>query len=166
MKSATPKQQSRQAKNEIALATAKISAMADANQAPTNAQMLLEALFENIPDRIYFKDTKSRFIKASKALALRLGLKNPNDAIGKTDYDFFPPEKAREFFEDEQKIIQSGQPLINKVEKQVLANGESGWASTTKVPLRDRNGVIVGIVGINRDITALKNAEQKIETIN
>lgn len=166
MKSATPKQQNRQGEKQIAVATAKLSDLTDANEAPTNAQMLLEALFENIPDRIYFKDTKSRFIKASKALTMRLGLKNPNDAIGKTDFDFFPPEKAREFFEDEQKIIQSGQPLINKIEKQVLANGESGWASTTKVPLRDQNGLIVGIVGINRDITELKRAEQKIETVN
>lgn len=166
MNSVTSKEQRQQSEKRIALSSATISDLTDANQIQANAQMLLEAMLENVPDRIYFKDTKSRFIKTSKALAMRLGLKNPDDAIGKTDFDFFPREKAREFFEDEQRIIQTGEPLINKVEKQVMASGETGWASTTKVPLRDRCGIIVGIVGINRDITELKLAEQKIETIN
>lgn len=165
MKSAKENEQNRQGETQIALAKAK-SSQFDGNQVLANTQMLLEAMLDHVPDRIYFKDTKSRFLKISKALATRLGVKNPDDAVGKTDFDFHSPEKAREFFEDEQQIIETGQPLINKVEKQLLPSGEPIWSSTTKVPLRDRNGVIVGIVGINRDITALKRAEQKIETIN
>lgn len=123
-------------------------------------------MLDNIPDRIYFKDVQSRFLKISKALANRLGISNPEDAVGKTDFDFNPPEKAREFFEDEQRIIRTGEPLINKVERQILPSGETIWASTTKVPLHDHGGHVVGIVGINRDITDLKLAEQKIEAIN
>jgi PAS domain S-box-containing protein len=166
MNTVTQKDPDRQSEQEIALLTAKISELTEANQTLVNTQMLFEAMLDNIPDRIYFKDAQSRFVKISKALAKRLGIENPDDAIGKTDFDFNAAEKAREFFEDEQRIIHTGEPLINKVEKQTLQSGETGWASTTKVPLRNRQGTVVGIVGINRDITDLKMAEQKIESIN
>src|ERR1019366_8129237 len=123
----------------------------------------LQAMLDNIPDRIYFKDTQSRFLKLSWALARRLGLENPDLAIGKTDFDFFSPERAREFYEDEQRIIQSGEALINKTEKQILPNGEiASWSSTTKVPLRDREGKVIGVAGINRDITEQKRAEEAL----
>ena len=146
---------------------AKVSELSEANRALWSIrQILVEAMLENIPDRIYFKDAQSRFVKLSRALAKRLGLANPDDGVGKTDFDFFPAEKAREFFEDEQRIIQTGEPLINKVEKHIRKSGETAWSSTTKVPLRSRDGSVVGIVGINRDISDLKQAEQKIESIN
>lgn len=166
MNSVTQKEPDRQSDEQVALLSARVSELIDANQTLTHTQLLFEAMFDNIPDQIYFKDAKSRFVKLSKAVASRLGIVNPDDAVGKTDFDFSPPEKAREFFDDEQHIIQTGEPLINKVEKQILPNGETAWASTTKVPLRNREGTIVGIVGINRDITDLKLAEQKIEFIN
>jgi len=150
----------------LALLSAKVSELTEANRSLANTQMLVEAMLNNIPDRIYFKDAQSRFVKISKALADRLGIANPNDAVGKTDFDFHAPEKAREFFEDEQRIIKTGEPLINKIEKKTLPTGETAWTSTTKVPLRSRDGTVVGIVGINRDITDLKLAEQKIEAIN
>lgn len=145
---------------------AKVSTPADSTLNLANTHMLVEAMLENIPDRIYFKDAQSRFIKISQALAKRLGVSHPDDAIGKTDFDFTTPEKAREFFEDEQRILKTGEALVNKVERQILPNGSTSWSSTTKVPLRNREGQIVGIVGINRDITDLKAAEQKIESIN
>jgi len=122
-------------------------------------ERLMDALLNHVPDRIYFKDTQSQFIKCNLALSERLGLKTPNQVIGKTDFDFHPAERAREFFEDEQRIIQGGAPIINKVEKQTAANGEIIWASVNKAPLRDETGRIVGLVGINRDITAYKRAE-------
>jgi PAS domain S-box-containing protein len=152
--------------DEIALLSAKVRELTETNQALANTQILLDAMLENIPDRIYFKDALSRFVKVSKALAKRMGISNLDDVVGKTDFDFFPIEKAREFYEDEQKIIQTGEPLINKIEKHVLSNGDVSWTSTTKVPLRTHDGTIVGIAGINRDITQLKLAEQKIEKIN
>src|SRR6185437_15040266 len=166
MKSAAKNERDGQSEERIALFTAKISELTEANQSLANTQILFEAMLDNIPDRIYFKDSESRFVKISQALAKRLGLSNPDDAIGKTDFDFTAPEKAREFFEDEQRIIQTGEPLVNKVEKHVHSDGRASWSSTTKVPLRNREGKVVGIVGINRDITELKVAEQKIESIN
>lgn len=166
MKTGTQNDVERQSDKEIALLRARVSELTEANKALANSQMLVSAMLEDIPDHIYLKDTQSRFVQISKALATRLGLNNPNDAVGKTDFDFQTPERAREFFDDEQKIIQSGQPLINKIEKQLMANGETKWTSTTKVPLRDKNGVIVGIAGINRDVTELKQAEMKVESIN
>ncbi len=151
---------------DVATLQSRILELTESNQALANNQMLIEAMLENIPDRIYFKDARSRFVKISVALAKRLGVSHPDDVVGKTDFDFFPAEKAREFYEDEQRIIQTGEPLINKTEKHLKSNGEVTWTSTTKVPLRNRHGVPIGIVGINRDISALKLAEQKIEVIN
>src|SRR6185312_16106811 len=167
MKSAAKNERDGQSEERIALFTAKISELTEANQSLANTQILFEAMLDNIPDRIYFKDSQSRFVKISQALAKRLGLSNPDDAIGKTDFDFTTPEKAREFFEDEQRIIQTGESLVNKIEKHVHTDGRpTSWTSTTKVPLRNREGKVVGIVGINRDITELKVAEQQIESIN
>jgi len=134
-----------------------------AEEALTGTHQLLETMLDNVPDRIYFKDAQSRFLELSQALAKRLGLKGPEEAVGKTDFDFHPPEKAREFFQDEQRIIQTGQPLINKIEKQITASGEVAWASVTKVPLRDPQGKVIGLVGINRDLTELKRAEKELE---
>jgi PAS domain S-box-containing protein len=154
----------------VAERTAHLSAKV-AELTAENAQLLMtsklvEAMLENVPDRIYFKDAQSRFIKLSRALANRIGVTEPAQAIGKTDFDFYTQDRAAEFIKDEQRILETGQPLINKVEKQVTANGEVRWASVTKVPIRDFDGSVVGIVGINRDITDLKNAESKIEQIN
>jgi PAS domain S-box-containing protein len=166
MDSLTQNAQDQQSEQRIALLSAKVAELSEANRSLTNTQMLVEAMLDNIPDQIYFKDSQSRFVKTSKALAQSIGLSNPNDAVGKTDFDFHPPEKAREFYEDEQRIIKTGEPLIKKVEKHIQKNGEVAWSSTTKIPLRSRDGTVVGIVGINRDITDLKAAEQKIEAIN
>ena len=124
--------------------------------------ILLEVLLDNVPDRVYFKDTQSRFLKFNQAVAMRLGVKNPEEAIGKTDFDFNPADKAQEYYQDEQRIIQTGEPLINKIERHVLPNGEFSWTSTTKVPLRDANGKIFGVAGINRDITAGKQVEEAL----
>jgi len=133
-----------------------------AEEALVTAQRLLQAMLDNVPDRIYFKDTQSRFLKLSRALARRIGLTDPEQAVGKTDFDFFPAEKAHEFFQDEQKIIQTGQPLINKIEVQIRPDGEVTWASVTKVPLQDKAGKVIGIAGINRDITDQKHAEEAL----
>src|SRR2546430_16886130 len=115
MNAATQNEMDQQSEQNIAALTARISELTESNLTLAHTQMLVEAMLENIPDRIYFKDSQSRFVKVSKALADRLGVSNPEDAVGKTDFDFHAPEKAREFFEDEQRIIQTGEPLINKV---------------------------------------------------
>jgi PAS domain S-box-containing protein len=144
----------------------KIAELMTANAKLGRTSKLVEAMLENIPDRIYFKDADSRFLKLSRTLARHYHLSDARVAIGKTDFDFTSPEKAREIYEDEQRIIRTGEALVNKVEKQTLATGETVWSSSTKVPLRDTDGKVIGIVGVNRDITDLKNAEVKIEQIN
>ena len=97
--------------DHIATLQARITELSESNQALVNNQMLIQAMLENIPDRIYFKDAQSRFVKISKALAKRLGVSEPDDVVGKTDFDFFPAEKAREFYEwDEQRVITTGEP--------------------------------------------------------
>ncbi|MEW6304147.1 MAG: PAS domain S-box protein [Verrucomicrobiota bacterium] len=123
---------------------------------------LLRALLDNVPDRVFFKDTNCRFLKCSLALAKRLGLQDPEQVVGKTDFDFHPEAQAREYYEDEQRIILTGQPLINKVERQISVEGNEIWASVTKVPLRNRSGTVTGIIGISRDITALIRAEKEL----
>ena len=143
-----------------------ITSHKQAQEALREARDQLQTILDNVPDRIYFKDTQSRFLKLSKALANRLGLKDPEQAIGKTDFDFHLPERAKEFYEDEQRIIRGGEPLINKVERQTRPSGEVVWASVTKVPMQDNAGKIIGVVGLNRDITEIKRAEERLEALN
>ncbi|MCD6050569.1 MAG: sensor hybrid histidine kinase, partial [Verrucomicrobia bacterium] len=123
---------------------------------------LLRSLLDNVPDRVYFKDTSCRFLRCSLAMAQRLGLKDPAAVVGKTDFDFHPQELAQQFFEDEQRIILTGEPMINKAERQVSVSGDEIWASVTKVPLKNRHGQVTGIIGISRDITTLKKTEKEL----
>ena len=124
---------------------------------------LLRSLLENIPDRIYFKDVASRFIRCSRSMATRLGLAEPMDVVGKTDFDFHPPEIAQEYYQEEQRIILTGKPLISKLQRAIDAEGQESWSAVTKVPVHNRHGNITGIVGISRDVTKLKQAEEALE---
>jgi len=125
-------------------------------------QFLLRTLLDNVPDSIYFKDAKGRFLRSSRAQAKRFGLSDTAEAIGKTDFDFFAREHAEEAFADEQQIIQTGQPLIAMEESSPLADGTERWVSTSKLPLRDADGDIVGTFGISREITERKRAEASL----
>ena len=95
---------------------------------------MLNALMENIPDSIYFKDLKSRFIKISESVVERLKINNADEALGKTDYDFFTKEHADKAFRDEQYIINKGIPLMKFEEKETYEGREDRWVSTTKMP--------------------------------
>jgi PAS domain S-box-containing protein/putative nucleotidyltransferase with HDIG domain len=123
---------------------------------------LFDMLLDNTPDYIYFKDLQSRFIRTTLSLAHAFGLSNPADVIGKTDFDFFTKEHAQAAFEDEQKILRTGEPLVGMIEKETWPNHADTWASTTKMPLRDEEGNIIGTFGISRDITELKRAEDAL----
>ena len=112
-----------------------------------------------VPDYIYVKDTESRFVVANRALADLMGLKNPDELLGKKDSDYFPKELAAAYFADEQTILKSGQSVLNQEERSVDAQGNPKWTSTSKVALRNKQGEIIGIIGIGRDITRSKQAE-------
>jgi PAS domain S-box-containing protein len=148
--------------SHVIIQHADITENKQAEDALKHEQSLLQALMDNIPDHIYFKDLSSRFLRMNKALADHFSLNNPAQAIGKTDFDFFTAEHAQAAFDGEQKIIRSGRAIINIEEKETWADGHESWVSTTKVPLRDQNGRITGTVGISRDITERKGSEEQL----
>ena len=124
-------------------------------------------LMESIPDcRIYFKDETGRFLEVNMALAKHAGIDDPQDAIGKTDFDLFTEEHAELAAKDDQEVMRSGRPVIGKVEKEKLRDGRISWALTTKMPLLGEDGSIIGIFGVSRDINELKFAEEKLIEIN
>ena len=123
---------------------------------------ILLVLMATIPDKIYFKDLQSRFVRNNPAHARSLGASSPQFVIGKSDADFFSRAHAERALADEQTIIQTGQPVIGKIERLTLLDGSIAWASTTKMPWRDLEGRIIGTFGLSRDITATKIAEEKL----
>ncbi|RMD49072.1 MAG: PAS domain S-box protein [Ignavibacteria bacterium] len=123
---------------------------------------LLHMLMDNIPDTIYFKDKDCKFIRINKAQVKVLGVLREEDAIGKTDFDFFDEESALEAFNDEMRIFKTGKPIINKEEKITKPGKPPKWYSATKVPIYDDMGNITGLVGISRDITQMKETEERL----
>ncbi len=124
---------------------------------------MLHVLLKNSPDDIYFKDRESCFICMSDSQAKRFGLSGPDDGLGKTDFDFFSHEHARQAFEDEQEIIRTGRAKIDMEEKQTWPDGKETWVSSTKMPFYDRDGRLIGVFGISRDITERKLLEEKLQ---
>ncbi|SDC65507.1 PAS domain S-box protein [Williamwhitmania taraxaci] len=124
---------------------------------------LMETFLQNTPDYIYFKDEQSRYIRVNLAVAKSFGLDEPNKLIGKTDFDFLGFEHASNARADEVQILKTGIPIVAKDEKEVKADGSESWMLTTKMPLRDKDGAIVGTFGISKDISERKNAELELE---
>lgn len=124
---------------------------------------LLQALMDTVPEAIYFKDTQSRFTRVSRHHVQLRGIKSPEEAIGKTDFDFFTDEHARQAYDDEQRIISTGEPIIGKVEKETFADESVGYMLSTKVPIHDAQGRITGIVGVSSDITGRVLLEHELE---
>jgi len=129
-------------------------------------RLLMRALMENTPDHIYFKDEQGRFIRVNRAMAKDLGLKDPAEVIGKKDSDYFAPAVAMGFAEEERLVRQTGAAILAKEEHTIWPDSREAWESTTKLPLRDRNGQIIGTFGISRDITANKIAELRIRQLS
>lgn len=125
----------------------------DIDEAKAKHQHILSELVNNIPDSIFIKDLKSRFILVNKSISQRFGFKSPDDLIGKTDFEIHPKKLAHKYYSDEQEIISSGQARMNIVEQVIDKQKNIAWHSTSKLPLKDRNGEIIGIMGIGRDIT-------------
>ncbi|HDQ46403.1 MAG TPA: PAS domain S-box protein [bacterium] len=124
---------------------------------------LLHALMDSIPDMIYFKDRQSRFTRINKALASLLGVGRPEEAVGKTDYDFFAADQAGVAYTDEQKLMADKTPQIGKQQLLKTRSVDPFWGSATKVPLHDQKGRVTGLVGITRDISDLKAVQENLE---
>ena len=129
-----------------------------AEEALAKEQFLINALMNNLTDHVYFKDLESKFIRNNKAHVLSFGLNDPEQILGKSDFDFFEEDAARQAFEDEQVIIKTGQPIL-KEEKLTRKDRSDAWFSAMKMPLRDNEGKIIGTFGISRDITERKRIE-------
>ncbi|WP_153557377.1 PAS domain-containing protein [Roseimaritima sediminicola] len=125
-------------------------------------KFLLDTLLKHVPDAIYFKDAHSRFIRLSDSLTTKLGIRDISEAIGKSDADFFARQHAQEALTDERQVMTTGEPILNKLERETYEGREDTWCSTTKLPLRDRNGTIIGTFGISRDVTEQKKAELEL----
>ncbi|MGB3683651.1 MAG: PAS domain S-box protein [Rubrobacteraceae bacterium] len=124
---------------------------------------LLRTLIDSLPDFIFIKDTGSRFVTSNAAHRQHI-LRNvgEDELVGKTDFDFYPREQAAKYYADEQEVIRSGRPLVQQEKLTLDRSGECVWLSTTKVPLRDGGGKIVGLAGTSRDITLRKQAEEAL----
>ena len=128
--------------------------------------LMMDALMEYIPDGIYFKDLKSRIIRVNKACADKSYGVSTDEAVGKTDFDFFSEEHAKQAYKDEQRIIKTGEPIVDIEEKETWYGKECRWISTTKMPFYDKKGNIIGTFGISRDISDRKKAEEKIKSLS
>ncbi len=141
-----------------------ITARKQAETQLASERNLLRTLVDNLPDSTYIKDRDSRFMLCSRQTREVAGIEHAEQIIGKTDFDFYPPEIATRFFEEEQELMRSGNALLN-VERCVEdpVRNEIVWDLTTKVPLRNAEGQIIGLVGISKNVTELKQSQQALQ---
>ena len=140
-----------------------INAREQSLQALQQSESRLISLLDNIPDLIYFKDAEGRYILDNRAHLRFIGASRLEDILGKTVYDFFPPDLAAQYSEDEMKVIHSGKPLLEKEE--IVFHRDTGtkhWHLTSKIPLMDNLGNVIGIIGIDHDISKRKQVEEAI----
>lgn len=131
-----------------------------------NERFIIETIMEHSQDTFYFKDKNSRFLFTSKNVASRLGIDDPYYVIGKTDFDLFNEPHSTKAYSDEQYIIKTRKPILGKVEMETWLDGSVTWVSTSKYPLFDNLGNVIGTWGVSRDITELKKAEEELERVN
>ncbi|MHC4616568.1 MAG: ATP-binding protein [Planctomycetota bacterium] len=149
--------------NGIAHTLSEAAERKEAQSALARERNSLRTLIDNLPDFIYIKDAKSRFTACNAAVSDFMGAKTPDELIGKSDFDYYPREQASEYYADEQEVMRSGKPLLIKVEPNAGSTGKIRWILTSKLPLRDSRGKVVGIVGISRDVTEHKETEQRLQ---
>jgi PAS domain S-box-containing protein len=133
----------------------------NAEEALARERNLLRTLMDNLPDLIYVKDPDSRFLTANVATLRALGASSLPQAVGRTDFDFLPPERATQYRADDEEVVRTSEPLINREELLLDAGGQARWLLTTKVPLWE-SGTVVGLVGISHDISKRKVMEEEL----
>ncbi|MDR3689887.1 MAG: response regulator [Fimbriimonas sp.] len=126
-------------------------------------RVMLRTLIDNLPDMVFVKDLQGRFVLENTAHLRHVGAASKEAFLGKTDFDLFPSEIAQPFYEDEQEVIRTGKPLLNRMEPAQDPLGNPQWFWTTKVPLRDSQGRVVGIIGVNRDVTTQRREQQELQ---
>lgn len=127
---------------------------------------LLRTLIDNIPDAIYSKDIQLRKVIANPADLYNMHVGSEAEVIGKTDLELHPPELAEGFMKDDRYVIETGNPVINKEEFVLDENGEVIWLLTSKLPLRNDEGEITGLLGIGRNVTESVKAREEIHKLN
>ncbi|HXV30778.1 MAG TPA: EAL domain-containing protein [Sinorhizobium sp.] len=123
----------------------------------------LETMINHIPDYIYAKDAEGRFLIANEATVTDNGLESLQELVGKTDFDLHPRELVEAIADTERRVIETGVPIFGIEERAIITKGRDRWLMTSKVPLRNKRGKVVGVVGIARDITERKAAERLLE---
>lgn len=146
---------------ELRLTLARAAEHHDLVQSLNNERRLLGQLMENVPDAIFFKDSAQRFTRVNRAKAELVGAEDPQQLIGLADWDFFPPHEAARIQAEDQRVIDEGRAVLDRVEVYTPPDGRERWFTTTKVPLDGKKG----LVGISRDITERKQSEQQLEAM-
>jgi PAS domain S-box-containing protein len=141
---------------------AEIALRGGAEEALSHERSILRSLIDNVPNFLYVKDRQSRFVVANLYCARRLGLKTPEDLLGKSDFDLYPQRLAAAFYKDDQAIILSGESLLNREEAGIDHQGNATCVLSTKVPIRGNHGQITGIAGVGIDITDQKRAQAEL----
>ena len=141
-----------------------ITASKEAEEELSNTNKLLRTVIDNIPDAIYMKDTRFRKIIANKGDAINSGMGDVSEIIGKTDYDIYPKEVADIYTKDDRKVIEKGETVVNR-EEILPAKNKDRIILTSKFPLRNTENKIVGLVGIGRDITELKENQSRLNLL-
>ena len=139
-----------------------VTARRTAQEERDRERALLSSLMDALPDTVYFKDRAGRYIRINKYKAIHSGLNDPLDAVGRTDFDFFPEEQAKRLVDDDKIVMETGLPMLNREEKLNWPDGTVSWVSTTKVPLRDTQGEVIGTFGVSRDINEQKQAQMAL----
>ncbi|MEW6193596.1 MAG: PAS domain-containing protein [Bacteroidota bacterium] len=151
--------------NEVAAFIGDITDRKEMEKSFQHERLLMRTVINNIPDAIYAKDISCRKTLANKTDLENMGCEKEEDALGKTDFDYFPKEVAETFFADDQTVIQKGEAVINREEFFYDKFGNKRWLSTSKLPLHTEDGKIIGLVGIGHDITNRKKSERIRETL-
>lgn len=139
-----------------------VSSLTQTEEKLTLERDMLHMLLNHSRDAIYFKDLDCRFLRVSKDHPALQYVSTPEEAIGKTDFDYFPAEHAKEAFDDEKEIIATGKPILGKLERETAEGAPERWVFTSKMPWFDKDGKIIGTFGISRDITQIKMYEQEL----
>ena len=126
-------------------------------------RILLKTLIENLPDLVYAKDKNGCKILTNSADAQNIGKRTKDEVLGKNDFELFPEDIAKRFFEDDQKVIKTGEPVINREEYFIDPTGNKKWLLTSKLPIKDDDGNVTGLLGIGRDITEMVEAHDAIK---